>query len=249
MQARRATIRCGVVGALLAGAAALGWGTAGPLAAVTSAGPAAFDDLLALTAACAAWAVLAWLTAALLLSLAAQDRRQGGRLDRLARAITPLAVRRLAALLLGVGLVGAPVVLALPAQADRTVATATNQGTTQQGTETQRRADPAKPHVELPALERWTPDRPAPPVVAPRHPAEPLALLVSRPHRGRAVSDHVVVRRGDTLWDIAARALGPHASDADIAACWPRWHAANRSTIGPDPDLILPGQLLRPPTT
>jgi nucleoid-associated protein YgaU len=42
--------------------------------------------------------------------------------------------------------------------------------------------------------------------------------------------------------------LGPHASVADIAGSWPRWHAANRSTIGPDPDLILPGQLLRPPS-
>jgi hypothetical protein len=234
----RGIIACGVPAALLAGAAALGWGTAGALAAVTSAGPAAFDDLLALAAACAAWAVLCWLTAGLLLSLAAQACRREGRLDRLARAITPLAVRRLAALLLGVGLVGAPAVLALPAQADRIVATAT-----------QQQADPAQPRVEPPALERWTPDRPAPTVVTPPQPAEPLALLVSRPHRGRTVSDHVVVRRGDTLWDIAARALGPDASAADIAASWPRWHAANRPTIGPDPDLILPGQLLRPPTT
>jgi nucleoid-associated protein YgaU len=234
----RSTVALGVPAALLAGAAVLGWGTAGALAAVTSTGPAAFDDLLALVAACVAWAVLCWLSAGLLLSLAARACRQDGRVDRLARAITPLAVRRLAALLLGVGLVGAPVVAALPAQADRTVATAT-----------QQQADPAEPHVDLPALEQWTPDRPAPPVMSPRHPAEPLALLVSRPHRGRAVSDHVVVRRGDTLWDIAARALGPGASDADIAASWPRWHAANRSTIGPDPDLILPGQLLRPPTT
>jgi nucleoid-associated protein YgaU len=234
----RATVGVGVPAALLAGAAVLGWGTAGALAAVTSAGAVGFDDLLALAAAGLAWAVLCWLSAGLLLSLAAQARRQDGRLDRLARAITPLAVRRLAALLLGAGLVGAPVVLALPAQADRTVTTATAQ------------ASPAEPPVDVPALERWTPDRPAPPVVSPRHPvAEPLALLVSRPHPGRTVSDHVVVRRGDTLWDIAARALGTGASDADIAASWPRWHAANRSTIGPDPDLILPGQLLRPPGT
>jgi hypothetical protein len=233
-----------VPAALLAGAAALGWGTAGALAAVTSPGPAAFDDLLALVVAGVAWAVLCWLSVGLLLTLAARACRQDGRLDRLARAITPLAVRRLAALLLGVGLVGAPVVAALPAQADRTVATATQQ---QSGTPQQQ--DKAEPRIELPALERWTPDRPAPPVRSPRHPTEPAALLVSRPHRGRAVSDHVVVRRGDTLWDIAARALGPGASDADIAASWPRWHAANRSTIGPDPDLILPGQLLRPPTT
>jgi len=98
-------------------------------------------------------------------------------------------------------------------------------------------------------LDRWTPDRPVAPAAVVKPPAEPLALLVSRPHRGRVVSDHVVVRRGDTLWDIAARALGPDASVADIAASWPGWYAANRSTIGPDPDLILPGQRLRPPAT
>jgi hypothetical protein len=57
----------------------------------------------------------------------------------------------------------------------------------------------------------------------------------------------VVVHRGDTLWDIAERHLGPGAHNAQVAAEWPRWHAANRSTVGPDPNLILPGQRLRPP--
>ncbi|MEP6761573.1 MAG: LysM domain-containing protein [Sporichthyaceae bacterium] len=234
--ARRALL-IAIPAALLTFAGALAWGTSGAVSAVTTPGPAAFDDLLALVAAGVGWAVLSWLAVALLVSLAAAAWRRAGRLDQVARAITPLALRRLAALLLGVGLVGAPVVLALPAQADRTVATAT------------QIAQTAEPHADPPALERWTPDRPAPAVVSLGHPAEPLALLVSRPHRGRAVSDHVVVRRGDTLWDIAARALGPDATAAEIAASWPRWHATNRSTIGPDPDLILPGQLLRPPGT
>jgi hypothetical protein len=44
----------------------------------------------------------------------------------------------------------------------------------------------------------------------------------------------VVVAPGDTLWGIGGRA-------------WPRWYAANRATIGRDPDLILPGQRLAPP--
>lgn len=241
MQAQRATTRAALLLAVLAAmanvAAALAWGTFGAVSAVSAPGPAAFDDLLALLAACAGWAVLGWLAIALLVSLAAAAWQRGGHLDQIARAITPLALRRLVALLLGVGLLAAPVVGALPAQADRTVATAPSGG--------QSGEPPAGP----PALERWTPDRPAPPVVPAGRPAEPLALLVSRPHRGRAVSDHVVVRRGDTLWDIAARALGPDASAAEIAASWPRWHATNRSTIGPDPDLILPGQLLRPPGT
>jgi nucleoid-associated protein YgaU len=59
----------------------------------------------------------------------------------------------------------------------------------------------------------------------------------------------VVVRRGDTLWDIAARHLGPAATDAEIAQAWPHWYQANRDLIGSDPDLLLPGQRLLPPTT
>jgi nucleoid-associated protein YgaU len=59
----------------------------------------------------------------------------------------------------------------------------------------------------------------------------------------------VVVRRGDTLWTIAARQLGPDATDAEIAEQWPRWWRANRTRIGDDPDLLLPGQVLEAPTT
>jgi nucleoid-associated protein YgaU len=57
----------------------------------------------------------------------------------------------------------------------------------------------------------------------------------------------VVVRRGDTLWGIAARHLGGRATPEAVAAEWPRWYAANRAVVGPDPHLILPGQRLRPP--
>ncbi|WP_239394133.1 LysM peptidoglycan-binding domain-containing protein [Frankia sp. CiP3] len=57
----------------------------------------------------------------------------------------------------------------------------------------------------------------------------------------------IVVLRGDTLWAIAARSLGPGATTAQIAREWPRWWAANEHVIGPDPDKILPGQRLQPP--
>jgi len=56
-----------------------------------------------------------------------------------------------------------------------------------------------------------------------------------------------VVRRGDSLWSIAARHLPAGATDHEIAAAWPRWYAANRTVIGPDPDLLRPGQRLVPP--
>lgn len=55
-----------------------------------------------------------------------------------------------------------------------------------------------------------------------------------------APAEHVVVP-GDSLWAIAAS-----QHDSDWQAIW----AANRSVIGDDPDLILPGQRLTlPPTT
>jgi nucleoid-associated protein YgaU len=57
----------------------------------------------------------------------------------------------------------------------------------------------------------------------------------------------VVVRSGDSLWSIAARELGPRATDAQVAAAWPRWYAANADVVGPDPGMIRPGQHLRVP--
>lgn len=55
------------------------------------------------------------------------------------------------------------------------------------------------------------------------------------------------VAAGDSLWALAAAELGPNATDATVAARWPQWYAANRAAIGSDPDLILPGQVLRIP--
>lgn len=57
----------------------------------------------------------------------------------------------------------------------------------------------------------------------------------------------VRVRPGDSLWAIAARALGPDPSVADVASYCRRLHAANAAAIGPDPDLIQPHQQLRLP--
>lgn len=60
-------------------------------------------------------------------------------------------------------------------------------------------------------------------------------------------ADGVTVQRGDTLWAIAADRLGPRASNARIATATRAWHEANTEVVGPDPDLIVPGQRLRPP--
>jgi hypothetical protein len=65
-----------------------------------------------------------------------------------------------------------------------------------------------------------------------------------------AREDHVVVR-GDCLWDIAAARLsegsGRSPSPAEIAEASRSWWAANADVVGPDPDLLRPGQVLRPP--
>ncbi|MDD9207666.1 LysM domain-containing protein, partial [Georgenia sp. 10Sc9-8] len=58
---------------------------------------------------------------------------------------------------------------------------------------------------------------------------------------------HYRVVPGDTLWSIAAAHLPPGASDAEVAAEWPRWYAANTDVLGDDPHLIHPGQLLAAP--
>ncbi len=57
----------------------------------------------------------------------------------------------------------------------------------------------------------------------------------------------VVVRPGDSLWDLAARGLPAGSSAADVTRRWHEIYAANRSRIGPDPDLLVPGLHLRLP--
>ena len=66
--------------------------------------------------------------------------------------------------------------------------------------------------------------------------------------RGGRAADVVVVRPGDCIWLIAARRLGPTATTGDIAAESGRWYGANAPVVGPDPDLIRPGQVLIAPT-
>lgn len=85
--------------------------------------------------------------------------------------------------------------------------------------------------------------------------AAPLAAgptVPDWPTEPEAPSDtaaHAVVR-GDCLWDIAAhrlRAAGATPTDAEIAVAVEAWWSANTAVIGPDPDLIFPGQVLQVP--
>lgn len=113
-------------------------------------------------------------------------------------------------------------------------------------------AMPSPSAVEAPTEESVTVPRPGwtPTPERPRPRAEVSLVSTAASDSGQAISGEgreVVVRPGDSLWAIAARHLGPEASAQDVAEAWPRWYAANRDLIGPDPDLILPGQRLAVP--
>lgn len=186
------------------------------------------------------WWVVA-LAAAVVAAVAAHHGRP--RLAARAASFSPLFLRRLVAVVLGFQLLGAPLAMAdgggapidpqwAPAMSQP--ATAPMPGPSTSGT---GGIDP-----------RWTPNGPA---------AEPgiLAPSPSRPDAdhgvgsdGESVAATVVVRAGDSLWSIAADSLGPFATDMEVASAWPEWYRSNRVVIGPDPHLILPGQILHAPT-
>jgi nucleoid-associated protein YgaU len=83
-----------------------------------------------------------------------------------------------------------------------------------------------------------------------------FARAESHPAPARRGSAHsapqpelVLVRPGDTLWDLARAELPPGAGNTAIATRVRQIHRANRAVIGADPDLIRPHQRLRMPTT
>lgn len=235
---RGASAAAGVLAAYVGASALLAWASSAVATAVRAPGPAPLDAAVGVAAAAAAWLVLTWLVLTTILALATTvltgTAPRLPRLQRLADRVTPALVRRAAAAALGAGLTGVSLAGGPLAYA---------------GTSPRPAAATA---VVVPALDRpadllpgWTPDRPVTRHTA-RTPSR-VHLVTNTAHAGRAVADEVVVRRGDTLWDIAARHLGPEATAAEVATEWPRWHRANRDLIGPQPDLILPGQRLRPP--
>ncbi|MBE9928201.1 LysM peptidoglycan-binding domain-containing protein, partial [Cellulosimicrobium cellulans] len=74
------------------------------------------------------------------------------------------------------------------------------------------------------------------------------ALAVTREAPGPEAAPEVVVVRGDTLWSIAARHLPAGSTDGQVAEAVERWYATNAPVVGPDPDLVRPGQVLLAPS-
>lgn len=206
--------------------------TSDVLAAQRTADSAGAESLVLAAAGLAAWAVWAW--GALGLVLTAGSALPGV-LGHAARALTgvvlPGAARRSAALALGIGLgVAGPLagttlmVVGAPPAAAATTSTSVPDWPDVPGAPAGSVPGSDAGPSEVPPLPDW----PAPP----------------------AAGDHVVVR-GDCLWDIAAARLsdqlGRTASAAETAQATSDWWAANAAVIGPDPDVLLPGQVLRPP--
>ena len=205
------------------------------LAAQRTADSAGAEALVLGAAGLAAWGVWAW--GALGLALTAGSALPGV-LGHAARALTgvvlPRAARRSAALALGVGLgVAGPVAGTTLALVSAPAAAAGTAGTASTPVPDWPE-DPGAAAAPVPGPDAGPPDVP------------PLPDWPTP----RAAGDHVVVR-GDCLWDIAAAhlsdQLGRTASTAETARATSAWWTANATVIGPDPDALLPGQVLRPP--
>jgi LysM repeat protein len=186
-----------------------------------------------------AWTLAAYLAFVVsLISLAHLSQACGMATSSL-RRIAPARLRRVVDAAISVGLAGAIVgsVAATPAGAATTM-NAVSRAPTVAGSPfdwpgLSIATAPARHHAHPPV------HRTAPPV----HRTPPPV------HRPSQAGGFVVVQPGDTLWSIAARRLGVEASGAAITTAWHAWYAANRSTIGPDPSLIRPGQRLATPAT
>ncbi|MFC8600453.1 LysM peptidoglycan-binding domain-containing protein [Isoptericola sp. NPDC057191] len=210
----------------------------------SAAGSLTVDRWVELGVLGAGLATAAWLALSGALALACVGASLLGRrwragesaVDRLA----PLVVRRLVRSAVGAG-VGAGLALAPAAAlaADDT-------------------ADGPTPGESTVVLDLgWQPTSDVPPAAVSEQDragsagADPAAAPVARAPTSRegtatGVGSRVVLR-GDTLWAIARDRLGGTPSDAETLREVTRWHETNRDVIGPDPDRILPGQILRAP--
>jgi hypothetical protein len=190
------------------------------------------DALVVSAAGLLAWAVWVWGAVGLALTAAtALPGILGGTARRFLHVVLPAGARRSAALALGIGLgVAGPLL-----------------GTA----------------VGLPVLQSASaapsgsdvPDWPAGPAIpagsdSPDPAARPTTAVPDWPAGPDVSGAHVVVR-GDCLWHIAAGRLvdqlGRPPSDGEVATEVRAWWTANADVIGPDPDLLLPGQVLHPP--
>ncbi|WP_432574881.1 LysM peptidoglycan-binding domain-containing protein [Kineococcus sp. SYSU DK005] len=234
------------VGALLAaapaaGAAGLALLTA-PAARAALAGTAGAADLLVALCGAGACLVLSALTGSVLLAARAEARDRAHRPGRPAAAApggtpgVPPLVRRAVALAVGLALGGAAATAA---------SAAPRVPVPDAGWAAAAPLQPGAPaSVGAPALA------PEPGWAAlPDAPAVPELPRAELPGGTRPADEgaQVVVQRGDSLWSLARALSGPGAAPADVLRAQEHLYALNADVIGADPDLLLPGQVLRLP--
>ncbi len=236
----------------------------------------AFEDLLGIAVNTMGLIIVAWWLLSMLIALAsaALERTGNGRAAEITGKFSPAFMRRLALAAVGLQLLGAPLAHGAadpgnpqPSPTSSTAIAAVWAPTAQgAGGASASLSEPAALTAAViggvggaasisvvPATSasgdsldpRW---KPSAPVVDPG----PLAAQPVRSARQQPASEAgpVTVVAGDSLWSIAARGLGGSpASDVDVALEWPRWYQANREIVGDNPDVLLPGQVLRPPSS
>jgi hypothetical protein len=253
-------VAAAVVGSVFLSTALDAW------AAVGAAGPAGpADGILLVTGLCGTLLAL-WLGVAMsLTALSTLPGAVGHVCRELAARVAPAAVCKVVAFILGTTLTAALVPGTAVAGIGHEAPPRAAASTARQATSLRARPALAAPDASF----RFVSERPAVSVdTLGEHPANDGTLTATArrvpkdldmpeaappPTWSLETTGHtgapVVVLRGDNLWSIAARHLGPEASAADIDAEWRRWFAANLDVIGADADIILPGQVLRPPSS
>ena len=222
------------------------------------------DDLLGAVAVTAGLAIVAWwiMSALAAIVVAVLARCGRGRAADQAGRLCPAFMRRLAVAALSAQLLAAPMAhAAVPPAGPAWVPTqeaavqAQWSPTVQPLTGNELQHTPSEA-PQVPGQGTPAADAPPPAVRPDWRPSPPVAdpgILAPQPVRASqdapAAGQEVTVLAGDTLWDIAARHLGVAASDVDVALHWPRWYEANKAQIGENPDVLLPGQILRAPST
>jgi len=182
------------------------------------------DALIGSVAGLLAWTVWLWGAVGLVLTAASAVPGAVGSAARLLLHVAlPAGARRSATVLLGIGLgIVAPVTGAVLPGVGPSASAGVGQDV------------PDWPSSAVPTT--GLPDWPG---------TAPAAGLPSDPAGER------VVVPGDCLWHIAADSLlgqlGRLPSDGEVATAVAAWWQANADVIGPDPDLLLPGQVLRAP--
>jgi len=230
--------------------------------AIAAAGPASPADGILVVVALLGVLLSLWVGLGMALSaLSALPGALGQACTQLAARIAPAAVRKVVAFVLGTALTAALVpgtaVAGTEHQVHRqAVVTSAQYAVGAFGNAADAAPDASFRLVSDPIHASHASNAPDDEDAAPGPSWAPERRALSSDGKGRASSPSsaggvvdIVVHRGDSLWSIAARHLGPAATTAQIDAEWHRWFAANHHVIGDDANLITPGQVLSRPAS